>query len=131
MKIYGFSKKKEEATRNAYEHWEKNPYLLKVDLELKFDLNTRDLALWMKQNGKARPDGRKIGKGSDRQQVFKQAYEAAVAGKHDIRWAVAFARKLTTSVGPGDLRYYGMKNGLPDLPEPASQYQTSPNKVQL
>ena len=122
-KILRRSNQAEAAT--AYAHWLTSPYMSKTDVCIKFKIQLGDLTGWMKDNSKVRPDGRKIGKGSPRQDSIKQAYEEAVAKGKDIGWAVAYARTLTTSISKGELRYYGMKNDRPELPE-AAGYRQAP-----
>ena len=101
----------------AYEHWLTNPYMSKTDVCIKFEIQLGDLTGWMKDNAKVRPDGRKIGKGSPRQDAIKEAYEKAIVEGKDLTWAVTYARKLTTSISKGELRYYAMKNDRPEIPD--------------
>jgi hypothetical protein len=122
---------KEERVKSAYTFWEQNPYMLVDDLCRKFKTTRKDLSDWLLNNGKPRPDGRVIGKGSTRQVAIKEAYEAAAKKGQTVGWAVQLARKSAKSISPGDFRYYSMKNNLPDLKEAASMMQASPSKKNL
>lgn len=121
----------EERLQNAYAFWEKNHHMLVDDLCKQFKTNRKDLSAWLLNNGKGRPDGRIIGKGSPRQVAIKEAYEAAAKKGQTVGWAVLFARKSAKSISPGDFRYYAMKNNLPDLKEAPPLKQESPSKKQL
>ena len=102
---------------DAYEHWLTNPHMSKTDVCIKFEIQLGDLTGWMKDNAKVRPDGRKIGKGSPRQDAIRKSYEKAIAEGKDLTWAVTYARTLTTSISKGELRYYAMKNDRPEIPD--------------
>lgn len=122
---------KEERVKSAYTFWEQNPYMLVDDLCRKFKTTRKDLSDWLLNNGKTRPDGRVIGKGSPRQVAIKDAYEAASKKGHTVGWAVQLARKSAKSISPGDFRYYSMKNNLPDLKEAPALKQASPTNKKL
>jgi hypothetical protein len=124
---------KELKLLNAYAFWEKNPHILVDDLCKKFKTNRKDLGAWLLNNGKPRPDGRIIGKGSPRQLAIKEAYEVAAKKGETVGWAERYAEAKGFHVGKGDIRYYAMKNNLPDLKEapPSMVRQESPNKIKL
>lgn len=122
---------KEERLKAAYTFWEANPHVLVDELCKKHKTNRRDLGSWLLNNGKSRPDGRIIGKGSPRQVAIKEAYDAAAKKGQSVGWAVQFARKTAKSISPGDFRYYSMKNNLPDLKEASSLRQELPIKKRL
>jgi len=124
---------KEQRLQEAYAFWEKNPHILVDDLCKKHRTNRKDLGAWLLNNSKPRPDGRIIGKGSPRQMAIKEAYEAARAKGETVGWAERYAEKKGFHVGKGDIRYYAMKNDLPDLKEGQASIvrQESPNKVKL
>ena len=116
----------------AYEHWKQNPHILKDELVAKFKASNRTLQDYMKANNLGRPDGRVIGKGSPRQMMIKEAYEAARAKDETVGWAERYAEAKGFKVGKGDFRYYSMKNDLPDLKEVvAGKLQASPHKQAL
>lgn len=112
----------------AYAHWLTSPYMSKTDVCIKFKIQLGDLTGWMKDNSKVRPDGRKIGKGSPRQDAIRESYEKAVAEGKDLTWAVTYARTLTTSISKGELRYYAMKNDRPEIPDAPGYRQTASTK---
>jgi hypothetical protein len=124
---------KEQKLAKAYAFWESNPGILVDDLCKQFKTNRKDLSAWLLNNGKGRPDGRIIGKGSPRQMMIKEAYEAARAKGETVGWAERYAEAKGFHVGKGDIRYYSMKNDLPDLKEgkPSIVRQESPNKIKL
>lgn len=117
----------------AYAFWEKNPHMLVEDLCRKFRTNRKDLGAWLLNNGKSRPDGRVIGKGSPRQLMIKEAYEAARKKNETVGWAERYAEAKGFKVGKGDFRYYSMKNDLPDLLEKPTNNKLleSPHKIKL
>jgi len=104
--------------KKAYEHWVKNPYLLKGDLELKFGICKQQLNFWMMKNKKKRPDGKVVGAGSPRQTAMKDTYDKALKEGHTISWAVKYVNTISESqITKGDLRYYQQKHNLAELPE--------------
>lgn len=109
----------------AYQHWEKHDYLSQQDLCNMFKIQRDDIRDWMKANGKSRPDGQVRGKDSPRQVAIREAYDLAVKGGHDIGWALKQLRQQGSTAGKGDIRYYAMKAGLPDLPEVPTNRLTS------
>ena len=115
----------------AYEHWKKNPHMLKDELVVQFKTSHRSLQEYMKANGLGRPDGRVIGKGSPRQLMIKEAYEAAHAKGESVGWAERYAKERGINAEKGDFRYYAMKNDLPYLAEPGKTLQQSPHKQNL
>lgn len=110
------SNQKEAA--EAYKFWLTRPHAFQTDVCQQFKIQVCDLTVYMKDNKLARPDGRVIGKGSDRQTAIAEACREAHAKGKDMAWAMEYARSKTKSIQKGDLRYYCLKNDLPDLPEP-------------
>jgi len=104
--------------KKAYEHWVKNPHLLKGDLELQFGICKQQLNFWMMKNKKKRPDGKVVGNGSPRQTALKDTYTKALKEGHTLSWALKYVNTLSASqITKGDLRYYGLKHNLPELPD--------------
>lgn len=101
----------------AFAYWEKNTYLSKTEVCDKFVIQLDDLGYWMKINKKARPDGRVIGKESPRQILLREKVTQALAEGKTLEWVWENIRKEGHSLGKGDIRYYTMKNNLPDLVE--------------
>ena len=115
-------KKKERVRKikesaRAYEYWLANPTFSKTEVCNSFKVQLDDLAYWMKVNGKPRPDGKVVGKGSPRQVALRHAYESAIEQKQDLEWALALAKKSFSSISRGDICYYWIKNELTPLPE--------------
>jgi hypothetical protein len=123
---------KEQKLKSAYDFWKENPHTQVGDLVIKFKTNKKDLGTYLKDNSLPRPDGRIIGKESPRQQAIKASYEAAHKAGETPGWAERYARdKFGMRIQKGDIRYYAMKNSLPDLREVESFLQQSPHKKQL
>jgi hypothetical protein len=117
----------------AYEYWKKNPHVLMDDLMAKFKTSRRTFQDYIHVNNLPRADGRVLGKGSPRQQMIKEAYDLAYSKGETVGWAERYAEAKGFHVGKGDIRYYSMKNGLPDLKEAPSTntLQASPHKQNL
>lgn len=112
---YRSNQKEAEA---AYKFWLTRPHDFQTHICEQFKIQVCDLTLYMKDNKLKRPDGRVLGKGSDRQLAIAEACKEAHAKGKDMVWAMAYARARATSIQKGDLRYYCLKNDLPDLAEP-------------
>lgn len=109
--------------KKAYEHWAKNPHLMKGELELKFGICKQQLNFWMMKNKKKRPDGKVVGSGSPRQTALKEAYTKALKEGQTLSWALRYVNTLSSSqITKGDLRYYQQKHNLAELPD-----ETNPN----
>lgn len=123
---------KAEKLKSAYDFWRQNPHTLVDELVVKFKTNRRDFSDYLTSNALPRPDGRIIGKGSPRQQAIKASYEAAAKANETPGWAERYAKaEFGMRIQKGDIRYYAMKNNLPDLREVESTVQQSPHKKQL
>jgi len=123
---------KEERLKSAYEFWKQNPHTIVDELVVKFKTNRRDWSDYVTANALPRPDGRIIGKGSPRQRAIKASYEAALKASQTPGWAERYAKsEFGMRIQKGDIRYYAMKNNLPDLREVEPVLQQSPHKKQL
>lgn len=105
--------------KEAYEYWAMHPYMLMVDIALKFKISPESVRAHLKEHGLKRPDGRDYSQKSSRQQWLEKAYKKAVKEKLNARQAAAWVEKESGhNCNKGDLHYYAMKLDLPYLPEP-------------
>ena len=109
---------KNSKSKEAYAYWTLNFNLNRIEVADKHGITENELRYWMDTNGKKSPTTQLRGKNSDRQACIKCAYHEAVKQGKNLVWAEKYARDGgATSVKRADIRYYAMKNNLPDLPE--------------
>jgi hypothetical protein len=117
---------KNSKAKKAYAFWLLNINLNRIEVADRHGLTENELRYWMDTNDKKSPSIHLRGKNSDRQACIKSAYHEAVKQGKDLVWAEKYARDGgATSVKRADIRYFAMKNNLPDLPEP-NGYRLSP-----